>query len=86
MEDSFSQADCDCLNIKKVGNYNYLGCIIDRDLEFDLHIKSKHKLINKYSNALNICTSKNSKKSVFSAFVDSYLNYDALVIDYYYLG
>lgn len=54
-------------------------CIIDRNLNLDLHIKSIQKLINKHKNALNICISKNSKKSVFSAFVDSYINYSITI-------
>lgn len=73
------QADCDCFNLKKVYSFKYLGCIIDRNLNFDLHIKSIHKLINKLKNALHICTSKNSKQSVLSAFVDSYINYSMTI-------
>lgn len=65
--------------LKKVENYNYLGCIIDSNLNFDLHIKSVEKQIKKYTKALNICVSNNFKKSVYSAFVLSYLNYSLTI-------
>lgn len=65
LENSFLHANCNCFKLRRVDNYNYLRCIIDKDLNFDLHIKSIHKLINKYGNALHICTSKRSKNLYF---------------------
>lgn len=39
LENSFLQDDCNCFKLRKVDSYNYLGCIIDKDLKFDLHKK-----------------------------------------------
>lgn len=53
---SFLQDERDCFSLRKVDSYKYLGCIIHKDLKFDLDIQRIHKFINKYRNDLNICT------------------------------
>uniref|UniRef100_A0A1B6KPU2 Reverse transcriptase domain-containing protein n=1 Tax=Graphocephala atropunctata TaxID=36148 RepID=A0A1B6KPU2_9HEMI len=70
----FSKTD-NQLDIKKVNSYKYLGCIIDVDLSFKQHIEHIEKQIKKAPKALYVCKDENFKKSVFSAFVMSFLNY-----------
>jgi len=61
--------------IKRVESYKYLGCIINKHLDFSQQIESTERLIKKSCKALNVCINPIFKKSVFSAFVMSFLNY-----------
>lgn len=54
-------------------------CIIDKNLSFDLHIKYTQKLIKKYIKALDVCVSYTFKRSIFSSFATSYLNYSLTI-------
>lgn len=68
---------CCCPKLEKVKEYKYLGCIVDRQLTFDTHV---NEIINKINNKRKlsifyILKEKSFKKSVYSALIQSHLQY-----------
>jgi len=61
--------------INNVNNYKYLGCKIDNNLTFDLHINNIYNTIKKGIKALYVCKEDSFKKSVFCAFIMSHVTY-----------
>lgn len=66
---------CNCPSIKRVEYYKYLGCIIDEKLDYNLQIEQTKNKIRNSIKALNVCVSPLFKKTVYSAFLTSFLNY-----------
>ena len=68
---------CCCPKLEKVNEYKYLGCIIDQKLTFDTQV---NEIINKINNKKKlsifyILKEKSFKKSVYSALIQSHLQY-----------
>lgn len=70
---------CLCSPIKSVTSYKYLGCIVDKYLNWNLQIDAVLNTIQKTHRALFVCTDESFKKSVYSALVQSYLQYAILI-------
>lgn len=66
---------CSCNIIKAVDSYKYLGCIIDKNLTFQIHIDKVIKSIRSHKKTLNVAIEKSLKKSVYSACVQSHIQY-----------
>lgn len=68
---------CSCPILEKVVEYKYLGCIIDKKLTFNTQV---NEIISKISNKKKlsifyILKEKSFKKSVYSALIQSHLQY-----------
>lgn len=61
--------------IKPVPTFNYLGCIIDKKLSWEPHINKVTEKITSCLNAFNVTSDPSFKKSVYSALIQSHLQY-----------
>jgi len=68
---------CSCPKLENVDEYKYLGCIVDKKLTFNTQVNEIISKINnkKKLSIFYILKEKSLKKSVYSALVQSHLQY-----------
>ena len=70
---------CNCQNLEMVEEYKYLGVIIDRELTWKIQLEKIISKINKSLPVFNVAIESSFKKSVYSALVQSHLQYSITI-------